>query len=205
MRSQLAKLVFLLILVFALCGCAPVDSVFPLYKPDDASFEPKLIGKWQPVVTDANSEDKEVRWIFAQSSADKFYDFRWTAVGKKGAFVAKARLVQLGTTLFIDFEGDDSSQDPDKMETVAPYPVIPTHMLGRFWLEGDSLKIHFLSDDWVKNQIKAGTFTLAQVDSSNGPLLIASTDDLRKFMQAHAEDTEALSEKFEFTRVKDAK
>ena len=75
-------------------------------------------------------------------------------------------------------------------------------MLGRIWLEDNALRIHFLSDAWVKKQVKAGKFPLAHLDMNGGQLLTAGTDDLRKFMQAHADDNEALSENFECARVK---
>ncbi|HKW57255.1 MAG TPA: hypothetical protein VJN42_07840 [Candidatus Acidoferrum sp.] len=182
-------------------GCAPVDSVFPLYKPEDTAFENRLVGTWEPVVKDANSSENEKRWICSHARSDRFYDFKWTAVGRKGGFVAKARLVQLGNNLFIDFEGDDSGID-EETDNLAAFPAVTTHMIGRIWLTGDVLQIHFLSDDWVKKQVKAGTFPLASLDAGNGPLLTASTDALRKFMEAHAEDSEALSENFEFTRSK---
>ncbi|HYL61648.1 MAG TPA: hypothetical protein VE077_03425 [Candidatus Methylomirabilis sp.] len=202
MRS-LARLAAVVSLASLLSGCAPVDSIFPLYKPEDTAFDTRLIGAWQPVVANPDSSDEDARWIFTHSGNDKFYDFKWSVVGKRGAFVAKARLVQLGGSQFIDFEGDDSAvDDADKTESIVAFPVVSTHMLGRVWLEDGTLRIHFLSDDWVKNQAKAGSLALAHVDTEGGPLVTASTDELRKFMQAHADDKDALSENFECTRVK---
>jgi hypothetical protein len=64
------------------------------------------------------------------------------------------------------------------------------------------LQIHFLHDDWVKKQIEAGTFSLAHIDVGSHQILAAQTDDLRKFRQAHADDTEALSSNFQFVRAK---
>jgi hypothetical protein len=59
-----------------------------------------------------------------------------------------------------------------------------------------------LKDDWVKDQAKAGTLTLAHLDVDGSPLISATTADLRKFMQAHAEDGDALSENYELKRIK---
>jgi hypothetical protein len=50
--------------------------------------------------------------------------------------------------------------------------------------------------------VKAGTFSLAHLDADGGMILTAGTEDLRKFMQAHAEDKDALSENFELKRIK---
>jgi len=54
----------------------------------------------------------------------------------------------------------------------------------------------------VKAQVKAGTFPLANVDVDGTPILTAKTEELRKFMQEHAEDPEALSEIYSFVREK---
>jgi hypothetical protein len=203
MKSRLVGLAVFLALALLLNGCAPIDSIFPLYKDDDAVFDDHLLGTWQPVITDGNASDKGERWTFSHSEGEEYYDFRWGSVGAKGGFIAQVRLVRLGTNVFVDFEGDGQKLDntPDS-DAVVPYPMITTHMIGRVWLEKDSLLIHFLSDDWVKKQVKAGTFSLSHVDTNSGQILTAPTEDLRRYMQAHADDNEALSEEFKFTRAK---
>jgi hypothetical protein len=203
MKSRLPRIAATLALTLLLNGCAPIDSIFPLYKDGDAAFDDHLLGSWQPVITDANASDKDVRWIFSHSEGDQFYGFKWGAVGVKGGFIAEVHLVRLGNDLFVDFEGDSQKlDDTPNSDNVVPYPMITTHMIGRIWLEKDSLVIHFLGDDWVKKQVKSGTFSLAHLDINGGQILTAQTEDLRKFMQAHADDKEALSEEFKLTRAK---
>ena len=203
MNSRMAGALLIFALALLLIGCAPIDSLFPLYKADEAVFDNHLLGTWQPVITDANVRDKDQRWIFSQSEGQKYYDFKWGAAGAQGGFVAKARLVRLRDNLFIDFEGDtDKLEDPPRGDVLVPFPVVPSHMIGRVWLEKGTLEIHFLHDDWVKRQIEAGTFSLTHVDVGSSLILAAQTDDLRKFMQAHADDTEALSSNFQFVRAK---
>jgi hypothetical protein len=203
MKSRLARIAATLALVSFLTGCAPIDSIFPLFKPEDAVFDDRLLGSWQPVITDSNDSDKDVRLIFSHSECNNFYNFKWTEVGAKGGFVAKIRLMRLGNNLFADFEGNmDSPDDSKPPDGPIPFPVIATHMIGRIWLEKDTLLIRFLDDDWVKTQVKAGTFSLAHLDVNGGQILTAQTEDLRKFMQAHADDNEALSDQFKFIRAK---
>jgi hypothetical protein len=83
-----------------------------------------------------------------------------------------------------------------------PFPVMSVHVMGRVWLGKDRLEIHFLKDDWVKEHIKAGSFPLSQLGENGDVILTASTDELRKFMQEHAEDENALSENYKFVREK---
>jgi hypothetical protein len=205
MNSRLTSILATLALALLLNGCGPTDSIFPLYKPEDTAFDDRLLGSWQLVVTDADASDsdKDARWVFSHPEAGQFYDFKAGTVGAKGGLVAKARLVRLGNNLFIDFEGDSQKlDDPPNPDAVMPYPMITTHMMGRIELENDSLQIHLLGDNWVKKQVKAGTFSLACLDMGGGEILTAQPDDLRKFMQAHADDYGALSEEFRFTRAK---
>ena len=68
--------------------------------------------------------------------------------------------------------------------------------MGRVWLEKDQLEIHLLKDDWVNAQIKEGSFSLSHLGENGDLILTGSTDELRKFMQEHAED------KFKLVRAK---
>jgi hypothetical protein len=203
MKFRFASFVATLALALLLNGCAPIDSIFPLYKADDAVSDDRLLGTWQPVGTNSDGSVKDQRWNFVHSKDDEFYDFNLGVVGARGGFAGKVRLVRLGDSLFIDFHGDmDRTMSSDKPDDIIPYPAIATHMIGRVWLEKDSLRIHFLNDDWIKKQVKAGALSLAHLDTNDGQILTASTEDLRKFMQAHADDADALSENYELRRFK---
>ena len=185
-----------------LSGCEPVNSVYPLYKSEDSVLDARLVGAWQHAKPE-NDDDKDARWYFSESGDKKSYDFKWGAAGAKGGFLASARLVRLGNVMFIDFEGDDcKASDVEQKDNLMAFPVISTHMMGRIWLTDQTLEIHFLKDDWVKAQVKAGRFPLANLDVEGTPILTAKTEELRKFMQEHAEDQEALSENFSFVRGK---
>jgi hypothetical protein len=76
MKSRMAGALLISALALLLIGCAPIDSLFPLYKADEAVFDNHLLGTWQPVITDANARDKDQRWIFSQSEGHKYYDFK---------------------------------------------------------------------------------------------------------------------------------
>jgi hypothetical protein len=105
-----------------------------------------------------------------------------------------ARLVKLGNYVFIDF----AAQDIYKLPQI-PYPALECHVFGRLTLEKDRARIDFLSDDWVKDQVKAGRLPFALEETSR-PVLSAKTADLRKFALKHAEDHEAFSETFTLVR-----
>jgi hypothetical protein len=203
MKGKFVTLVVILSLAILLNGCAPIASFFPLYKDDDKAFETRLLGTWKVEKPDPkNPDDKNTRWIFAKSKDENFYDFKLGAVGAKGGFLAKARLVKIGPSLFVDFEGDTSNKVWDSKDIVIPFPVMQVHMMGRIWLEKDRVEIHFLKDSWVKDEIRAGSFGLPHLGENGDMILTAGTDDLRRFMEEHAEDKDALSDNCSFVREK---
>ncbi len=203
MKRKFATLAVVLTLAILLDGCGPMASFFPLYKADDKAFETGLIGTWKLEKPDPNNpDDKNTRWSFARSADEISYDFKWGAVGAKGGFLAKMRLVKIGSSLFADFEGDTGNKAMDSKDTLMPFPMIPVHMVGRVWLGKDSLEIHFLKDDWVKEEIKAGSLQLSHLGENGDMILTASTDELRKFMLEHAEDKDAFSDNYKFVREK---
>jgi len=181
-----------------LAGCEPVNSLFSLYTNDDKFFDENLVGEWrQAVPTDSDSQN--TRWVFLRNGDSQVYKTSLSAIGKRGSFLSQGRLVQLGNAVFVDFE-PDSSLNLD--EATMAFPMIETHMIGRIWIEKDTVRIHFLNDDWVKKQIKAGKLTLAHAGPDNDPVLNASTAELRKFALEHADDKEAFSENYELARMK---
>jgi hypothetical protein len=200
MKSPLARITAFIALALLLGGCGPANSLYALYDSDDAVSEDHLLGSWQPVVTDPHDLEKDERWIFAASKNHKFYAFRGGTIGEKGAYVAQARLVRLGNNLFIDFAGE--SEEETTKDSVIPFPMIATHMIGRVWLAKDTMQIHFLNEDWVKKQAEAGAFSLPHLNVDGSQIITAQTVDLRKFIEAHADDKEALSVNYDFVRAK---
>jgi hypothetical protein len=116
MKRRFVSLVVILTLAILLDGCGPIACFFPLYKADDKVFETGLLGtrKWEKP-DPSNPDDKNTRWTFAKSEDENFYDFKWGAVGEKGGFLAKARLVRIGSSRFADFEGDTNNKDLDNL------------------------------------------------------------------------------------------
>jgi hypothetical protein len=203
MKGKFVAHAVILSLVILLNGCGPIASFFSLYEADDKAFETGLLGTWKLEKPDpSNPNDRNTRWTFAKSEDENFYDFKGGAVGAKEGFLAKTRLVRIASSLFADFEGDTGNKVMDSKDTMMPFPVMSVHVMGGVWLGKDSLEIHFLKDDWVKEQIKAGSFPLSQLGENGDLILTASTDELRKFMQEHAEDEDALSGNYKFVREK---
>jgi hypothetical protein len=183
-----------------IAGCEPINSLFALYTNDDKVFEENLIGEWKEVSEPGNSVQEDLRWVFYRDGDSFAYKTSLISLEKKGGFLSKGRLVQLGNFQFIDFEADETSVDSG--DAAVPFPFLVSHMFGRIWIEKNTVRIHFLNDDWVKEQLKNGKLDLAHAGPPDNPVLNATTEELRKFSLERAEDKEAFSENYRLERVK---
>jgi hypothetical protein len=188
-------------LVLVLAGCGPASSLFPLFIKGDSEFDERLLGEWRMRAEASYKHgEKSQRMVFQKSADGTEYEVTLFDSNKKGMNLAlTARMVRLGNFSFIDFGTADA--DKRKFKEI-PFPAIESHSFGRIHLEKGSAHFDFLNDDWVKEQAKAGKLKLATVQTPNGLVISATTEELRKFALEHAEDTEAFSEPYSLSRKK---
>jgi hypothetical protein len=194
--NRLPSLCSIVAMVFLLPGCGPEESLFPLFTKTDTLLDQKLLGEWRIWSgKEVKAADKPAHIVFSPNDAGDRYDVRLTELNAEGGtMVSEAHLVKLGDCLFIDF----GTPNMDNWHQV-PYPAAESHVFGRLSLEKDRARIDLLSDDWIKKQIGAGKLPLRFLPLS-GNTLLASTEELRKFVMEHAEDQEAFSETLNLVR-----
>ena len=178
-------------LLCLLNGCEPQKSLFPLATDEDKVFESQLLGEWKIWSgTELKSGEKPGFITFSKDNDPYLYDVTIPNFGDDGSttLTSRAKLAKLRNLLFVDFEAPELDKLPR-----FPYPAIESHVFGKLSLQNDKARIDFLSDDWVQGNIKAGKLPLAFVPLE-GPVLSASTADLRKFAVDHADDSKAFSE-----------
>lgn len=200
MRACLSS-VAILALVLLLAGCGPASSLFPLFIGGDKEFDERLLGEWrfQETASFKHGEDS-YRMVFRKSADGTEYEVTLFDFDVKGMNVATAaRLVRLADFLFIDF--GTANADKRKFREI-PFPAIESHMFGRIQLAKDSVRIDLLDDDWVKKQNEASKLALAIVQTADGQVISASTEELRKFALEHAEDAKAFSDPYSLSRTK---
>jgi hypothetical protein len=64
---------------------------------------------------------------------------------------------------------------------------LPTHVITRIWLAGDTLKTASLEGDYLKDAMAAGKLTVPHVQDGNDILLTASTKELQQLVLRLAE------------------
>jgi hypothetical protein len=193
--------VAIIALVLLLTGCGPASSLFPLFVKGDAEFDERLLGDWR-MQNDASFTHgaKSERMVFRKIADSEEYEVTLFDFDEKGVNLAlTAHIVRLGNFLFIDF--GTPNLDKRKFREV-PFPTIESHLFGRLYLEKSGARFELLNDEWVKEQVKAGMLSLPTVQTADGPVISAPTEELRKFALEHAEDTKAFSEHYSLSRSK---
>jgi len=198
---KIVTLVAAAVVAFLLAGCAPENSLFPLFTTRDKNIDERLLGEWR-IQSGAKFKpgEESARIVFGRSQEGASYDVTLFDFDKKGMNLASnAHLCSLGSFLFIDF----GSPDPDKRKFAEIlFPAIETHIFGRIHLEKEAVRIDFLDDEWVAKQGSAGKLSLAFARTPDGPVISAATEDLRKFALEHAADDESFSQTYSLSRTK---
>jgi hypothetical protein len=225
---KLFKLLFLTPLAMMLAGCAPANSVNPLYSDKDVVFDEALLGQWGPPNEGLNfAKLGDNGYKIVMSGKDD-------ATGQAVTLVFQAHLVSLRGHRFLDvvsmqLEGGEDTQtlpevhvrrtvDGMKIEPrliAAPgaamyWELIPgesdvdqdrfsirlrqAHLFFKVEMEdeGRTLKLVYLDDSWVDNQIQEGKLAIDhEIVDGRSAVLTASTPDLQQLVLDHVHDEDA--------------
>lgn len=189
MRGHLQKIPGAIAAVAALVLLASclTFSLHPLYDDKDSVFEPNLIGTWR----DTAKKQNPSTFVFEKSGADGYtVTFNDTGDTPPGGGVFEVHLVTLHGRLFFDAVQTKVLLNGQQADVGV---VIPSHLLGRIYLDGDTLHYDSLDDDWLKKGFQSGKITLAHELVGDDVVLTASTADLRRFLADHANDEAAFA------------
>jgi len=193
------KYVAVLIIIILIAGC--VRSLYPLFTEDDIIFNPKLIGTW-------SETDGKNTWIF-QKSGEKNYELRYFQAeygdvlgkmerGDTAKFIAQ--LGKLGKYYFLDISpGETNTKVKNGFYN---FHLLPVHSISRIWLEGDTVRLSLLDNDWLKRMIDNNAFKISHSRISDQIILTASTEELQDFVVRYAENNKAFPKPGELHRVK---
>jgi hypothetical protein len=181
MKKVQLLLVATLAALFA--GC-PVRSMFPLFMENDLVFNPALVGAW----TDTNKTET----VLFQKGVGKNYDV--IVCKQKGdTTLHKVQFGRVGNSWFLDsYPGTDPSN----------YYLVPTHIISRAWLNGDTLRYASMEGDSLKKMIETGKLNIPHVLEEGNLVLTASTGELQKMVAQLAEEGHVFPTSITLVRVK---
>ena len=192
---------FLMLVAAAwLGGCTCAGSLRPLESDETLAFTADLNGTW--VSEDKDSKDKE--YFLIESAGGGAYCVTKLAEDKKLKDVYDLSLVQAGGYTFFDVAFRET-RDGQTSESAYDIGVLPIHLIGRIWVEGDTLRLGPLDYEWIKKMTSSGALKLPFVEHHQEDdhliLLTAESDKLVEFVRQYAEDPDAFSPVSSFHRV----
>ena len=177
----------LITLALLFTGC--LRSLHPLYTDKDIVFDKKIEGIW------ASIKDHKDMWIFHKSE-DNAYDLIHAEKDAPAKF--QAHLVKLGKYLFLDIFPDQIDTKNDFYRT----HFLSVHTFSRIWFKEDTLSLAILDNDWMKDMISQNKISIQHEQTEEGIVLIASTEELQKFVLTYAEDPQAFPQSTTLVRKK---
>ncbi|HEX9614075.1 MAG TPA: hypothetical protein VGA55_01135 [Bacteroidota bacterium] len=166
-----------------LFGC-PIRSLSPLFHEKDLVSDQALLGTWK------NVENSDAV-TFETSGRNSFLALVHEDDGDSSKY--EVQLGRLGEYWFADWFPETKAED---------YQLIPTHLISRVWLSGDSLRLSFLEGDWVEQVLNADETAVPHARQTGSIILTASTEELQKFVLRHAADGKAFPDPGVFVRAK---
>jgi hypothetical protein len=183
-----AAAVVVILLVNTLSG-QEVRTLHPIFFERDAVLMPAAEGDW--VLPSPESETVSIR-----KAGDNFYHLRYAAGGVSSLF--EAGFIRVGNMPVLDL-------CPVIADTVGN-SYYKEHLMGahssfRVSLENDTLRLASLNYRWFYDQVITKKSPLDYSWVNNSLLLTISTDELRKFIAAHAIEKNFFQEDFILKRV----
>jgi Flp pilus assembly protein TadD len=191
MKPVLAILAICSLLLLGGCG-SPAVSLHPLYlDKEKPATETGIEGTW---LAEDNSAVDAIGWNIRVDSSGCYQaeseQKNSEANKQKETEIYKICLVRLQEKLFFDEEfiskniGAAVINANDLGQT-----TVRGHNVGRLWLEKDMLRVAQITSKWVEQNMPEGQRAMQDKTA----IITASTDDLRKFLSEHAEDSSAWS------------
>jgi len=168
-------------------GC-PARSIFPLLTPAEHVFPPALSGKW--VLVEESSRDTVT---FINSGDECIIQSPAEGEGTAPYQEYQAYTRQLGEYWYLDTYPKSSD---------IPAHTLPIHMIHRFQVLGDTLKIASLEMEWLRELTKRQALSLPHLILDDEVILTASTAELQAFVQQHAADPGAFPDPGVYRRVR---
>lgn len=177
------KKLLIICIVFFCMGC-PARSFYPFFLEKNLIFNPGLVGAW-------TDQDKKETYFF-QKAEGKNYDII-ICKDKGDTSFYRAQLGQIDKKLYLDSYPNEESSD---------FQLVPTHILSKIFLNGDSLLYASLESEYVKGLIKSKNIKIDYTLQKEEIILTAPTEELQQLILKLAQDEKAFPNPTKLVRVK---
>jgi len=192
---MLLKLATLLTAAFLMVGCS-TPCLHPIATKESTMTDAGLVGKW------VESKDADATYIIAAADNDTYTLESIPNDTKKKRQNYAFTLFHLADNRFIDLT--ISPKDREDLGEKYGSLIVPLHVFMKVDHNGDSLKVSFVNEDWLKSGLKDGTHKLRHEtveEDTDGFLITASTAELEQFLIRNAGNGKAWDKPMLLERV----
>lgn len=181
-RNKMKTLLYSITLTFAFffIGC-PARSLHPLFTEKDIVFNSSLIGTWLA---------DDVTYTFEQLG-DKNYKVTVCSTESHDSSLYTAQLGKLGSHWFLDTY---------PLVTLDEHHYLSVHVFTRLKLQGDTLRLASLEEDWLSEKIRTKALTITHVKKDDEIILTASTKELQQLLMKYGKENDAFPNEGVFVR-----
>lgn len=194
-----------LLLTFSSC----LTTLYPLFKPGDVLFEPKLLGAWR-----SDGSDEVVRFERAskeafgglspelQALADKAYIV--TTTGNEGRIEEKyyAFVLRLGKNLYVDYF-PVFTPDQAKLDLFYRAHYVPEHSIYKVQLKSNGqVEFRMFDGGYMDKLIKEKKIRIRHEQrDDDGMLITATTEELQQYVLKYGDVQSAYEDANVYTKI----
>ncbi|MCH8902416.1 MAG: hypothetical protein IIA45_00645 [Bacteroidetes bacterium] len=190
---RLARYLGICLIICLLSNCIP--SLHPLYTDNVLVFDDLLLGSFESI-------DEEI-WVFEKRD-EKSYSVIISHEESEVELIG--HLVKLGDNYFMDFYPKLNSDLFSVMGEKGfnfwyDMHFVPCHTFSKIILNGNSLQINLLNNNWFVEIIEAG-YTGVKYEYTEDEMLVltSSSIELQEFVKLYANDEDAFPETLKLER-----
>lgn len=158
-------------------GCLP--SLSPVYRPDDLVFIPQVLGVW----TQPGSQET---WEFTKRDANSYRVVYHEGDGKQGQFIAC--LARIDGQYFLDLYPEDVLTELNGLHKLH---LVPMHTIYRVQRMEPTIELSAIDYRWLEQLLKDHPDAIRHARFDGRLLITASTEEVRSFVVAHADQFSA--------------
>ncbi len=186
------RVVFAIALSAMILGC-PARFLQPLFSGKDITYNPALVGAWgdgEDTYTFKKANDNNYEIFFTEQKPNDITGH--LEVGSDTmSFIGQ--LGRLGKTWFLDTYPTRETDD---------FHLLPTHIIFKMQLEGDTLRLASLEGDWLKKTIKTHHLKVQYALVNGDIIMTGPTREIQEIVRGFANDPNAFPNPERFARIK---
>lgn len=189
MKNKIHKIIAITIFFVLMTGCV-VISLNPIYHEKDLVLNNEMVGEWVGARSIWNiTKDVGLSYLLTyKECAEPINDPSNYSTCTLASF--KINLIKIDGIYFADFYPINYSNTDNQLLL---FHLRAYNSFAKIEIENNELNVSFLDDEWFENLVEKSPKEIDHLETYEGVMITASTDQLQDFISTYAKDKEAFS------------